>query len=55
MKCVRHVLHSLGNINISNHILEDYFYEYDRDDSGSLSFKEFKKLMKKMLKCYDSS
>jgi len=55
MRCVHHILRSLGNIHLNNHILEDYFYEYDKDDSGSLSYKEFKKLMKNMLKCYDSS
>lgn len=36
-------------------ILEDYFYDYDKDNSGKLNFKEFKKLMKHMIKDHKKS
>jgi hypothetical protein len=37
-------------------LLAAYFYEYDKDRSGKLDYKEFKKLMNKMcrLEVYDS-
>lgn len=51
-RCVKALFNYSNSKAPCPEILEEYFYEFDYDESGKLNFKEFKKLMKALIKDY---